>query len=1285
MERAASHSSSLLLDVGLGGRADRAGVAPEGGLDALGALAASTAPCFAIVCCAPAIGGAVDARPLHEALAAHLARCARASDRSVVHAGAHATDDAWKELAARLGVPTREDPSSIARALVDAVGAALVIVRGASTTAFGRAVEVELAARMAAVEATSAGPTFVVLTARAGLEIPAARHLSLAEPRTRAELATVWRVLALAAGEQLVPTLGSVDALERWWRSARAMPIDARAEAAPLSEAAARLLVRLALARRPWPLVDVGRLAPLSALAELVAGGLVEAAGRGLLVCAPGAPLHEGAVDPDDAVAVAQALEAVSPDDPDPWAFARASELHALVGASDRAEDCAERALTGASDPLVRADFWARWRRTQKLLPSVGSGPRLVRSAELGLRVGDVDRALDFARDAVSVSGDSHDALLTLGRATAARGDLTTAAIALGKAMASAPDAGDRARVGVEMAEVRYLAGDMPEARRLAELGLTGAADAVTRLAARNVLGKLHLAASSWDEAERHFAADACDAACAGDVRGELRARVNRAIALLSSARRDEARAMLASVLEDGERHGELRAISFALANLAAIATLRHDYGEALRLSERSIDVRRRIGERLGLARVIVNLADLRLRVGLVDEAAQALAFGRLACGPGMPAARAVHFSLVAARIHLARGRTLEAAVEISAAISGAAHASDGALRGECHRVAARIALEDGDVVRAAQAIEAARPETGAARRAELAVLCAAVLRSRGEPFEPAAQDALALARETDDLEAGLEAHVLVHLAAVGADDDRRAAFHLDAALAVRERLARSLSEAMRARFLARRDLAELARLEAVSIEPASCDRCGGAACSGCSPATTRSHDLEARPFARAIVSLASRAAAQAPALERMVGRAPAMLSLASAIRKVATTDATVLVRGESGTGKELVAEALHELGARRAGPLVKVNCAALVETLLLSELFGHEKGAFTGAAARRRGRFEAAEGGTLFLDEIGDISPRTQVALLRVLQERTYERVGGTTSLRANVRVVCATHRDLRGMVARGEFREDLYYRLRGVVLEVPALRLRLDDLPLVVGALLARIAVDRGEAPKRLAPAALAGLAAHAWPGNVRELDNALRAATVFAEGPVVELEDLAANVEGLRALRIAPPSAVSPHAGESGRGTEHASSPGMPSASVASPSADAPSVAGVGASVSPVDVAYTHIRAGVSLGEMKRMIERDCIARALAESGGNITRAAALLGMKRPRLSQLVKQYGLGGDGAADLDGDGESDLDGAAVASSDVDEDAAPRARSAGGSGVRSDRATSKESR
>ncbi|MEO7330731.1 MAG: sigma-54 dependent transcriptional regulator, partial [Minicystis sp.] len=464
----------------------------------------------------------------------------------------------------------------------------------------------------------------------------------------------------------------------------------------------------------------------------------------------------------------------------------------------------------------------------------------------------------------------------------------------------------------------------------------------------------------------------------------------------------------------------------------------------------------------------------------------------------------------------------------------------------------------------------------------------------------------------------------------------RGARLHLDAALTQRNRIACSLPEEMRLRFLARRELAELTTLEAtftatppsspMTAEPAprACERCGSAECEGCRVVSQRPD--------RSAASLAPR---------KIVGRDAAVMALLNAIHKVGPSDATVLIRGESGTGKELVAEAIHEASARKVGPLIKVNCAALVETLLLSELFGHEKGSFTGASARKRGRFEMAEGGTLFLDEIGDISPRTQVALLRVLQEKTFERVGGVTPIHADVRIVCATHRDLKALVARGEFREDLYYRLRGIVLEVPALRQRLGDLGAIASAILARIASERGTGPRKLSAQALAGLGRHPWPGNVRELENALRAAALFAEGDTIELTDFTENVDGLRAIAEEPslparsPVPVAPISlGSTAflNGTDDDED----ALAMAKASGNARSGSGeAGASSSPTDVAYAHIRGGVSLSDMKRQIERDCIERALSESGGNITRAALLLGMKRPRLSQLVKQYGFGGD--------------------------------------------------
>jgi sigma-54 specific flagellar transcriptional regulator A len=359
------------------------------------------------------------------------------------------------------------------------------------------------------------------------------------------------------------------------------------------------------------------------------------------------------------------------------------------------------------------------------------------------------------------------------------------------------------------------------------------------------------------------------------------------------------------------------------------------------------------------------------------------------------------------------------------------------------------------------------------------------------------------------------------------------------------------------------------------------------------------------------------------------------MRALGVAIGKIARSGGTVLIQGESGTGKELVAEAIHAASDRASAPLVKVNCAALVESLLLSELFGHEKGAFTGALGRRRGRFEAAEGGTLFLDEIGDISPATQVALLRVLQERTFERVGGTTPIVADVRVVCATHRDLKAMVERGEFRKDLYFRLSGLQLSVPSLRSRTGDLPAIADALLERFAEERGDKKKTLSPDALALLVRHRWPGNVRELENALRAASVFADGLTLLPADFVDHVEAFRqtsAPAVPAPAAAAPSSSVSyGADTaadaeplSHAQPHGHLDEGGPIPDGDARAT----------ELLYAHLKAGqANLFDMKRQIERDCIARALAETRGNITRAASILGMKRPRLSQLVKQYNLG----------------------------------------------------
>jgi len=313
---------------------------------------------------------------------------------------------------------------------------------------------------------------------------------------------------------------------------------------------------------------------------------------------------------------------------------------------------------------------------------------------------------------------------------------------------------------------------------------------------------------------------------------------------------------------------------------------------------------------------------------------------------------------------------------------------------------------------------------------------------------------------------------------------------------------------------------------------------------------------------------------------EHMIGQSPAMQRVFDVIRKVADTDLTVLVRGPSGTGKELVANALHYNSPRRAKPLVKVNCAAFSRELVESELFGHEKGAFTGAVGTREGKFEVADGGSLFLDEIGDMPLETQAKILRVLQEREFERVGGNRTLRVDVRVLAATNQDLEAKVKAGTFREDLYYRLNVVGVVLPPLRERPEDLPPLIEHFLGAAAARLGRGPKTLAPAAYRALLAHEWKGNVRELEHAIEQAVVLGSAPEIGLEDLPPAVR----------SAAPEEAGER---------PG---------------------------------RFREAKQQVIERFERQCIGEVLERHQGNISRAAEELGMYRQHLQTKLAEYGI-----------------------------------------------------
>ncbi|MDE3192496.1 MAG: sigma-54-dependent Fis family transcriptional regulator [Chloroflexota bacterium] len=315
---------------------------------------------------------------------------------------------------------------------------------------------------------------------------------------------------------------------------------------------------------------------------------------------------------------------------------------------------------------------------------------------------------------------------------------------------------------------------------------------------------------------------------------------------------------------------------------------------------------------------------------------------------------------------------------------------------------------------------------------------------------------------------------------------------------------------------------------------------------------------------------------------ERIVGNSPPMQEVYKTIGKVAKADATVLITGESGTGKELVAEALHYNSSRRAGPLVKVSCAALPETLLEAELFGHEKGSFTGALTQRRGRFELADKGTIFLDEIGEMSLQTQTKLLRVLQDRKIERLGSSLPIKVDIRVICATNKDLQKQVEQAKFRDDLFYRLNVINIPMPPLRDRKEDIPALVEHFLAKHRYSATAQPAAISEEALRRLLEYDWPGNVRELENVIERAVVLSRGQIITSRELPfGDHEGDREEE----------------GDEVPSERSFFKKSVA-------------------------------------QFEKDLIMKALRDAGGNRSKAAEMLGIYRRLLYAKIKEYGLEG---------------------------------------------------
>jgi Nif-specific regulatory protein len=320
--------------------------------------------------------------------------------------------------------------------------------------------------------------------------------------------------------------------------------------------------------------------------------------------------------------------------------------------------------------------------------------------------------------------------------------------------------------------------------------------------------------------------------------------------------------------------------------------------------------------------------------------------------------------------------------------------------------------------------------------------------------------------------------------------------------------------------------------------------------------------------------------------IENMVGNSAQMQKVYETILQVAPSRASVLITGESGTGKELIAAAIHQHSPRSSGPFVKLHCAALAETLLESELFGHEKGSFTGAVSRRDGRFQQAHGGTLFLDEIGEISPSIQVKLLRFLQEHEFQRVGGNQTIKVDVRVIAATNRDLVKNIKEGRFREDLYYRLNVVSIDVPPLRERPADIPLLAMYFLHRYADENGKQLTGFSDEALARLSRYSWPGNVRELENAIERAVIVARGSEIRAEDLSPLITAAGASA----------AGAGGSGSAEGGPPQIPGATMAE-------------------------------------LERYAILKTLEYTGGSTSKASEILGISIRKIQYRLHEYQTG----------------------------------------------------
>ncbi len=738
--------------------------------------------------------------------------------------------------------------------------------------------------------------------------------------------------------------------------------------------------------------------------------------------------------------------------------------------------------------------------------------------------------------------------------------------------------------------EARFLRGELEEVVASCKAGIERAAGfPEICVDLRNSLGKAYINLGAYDASAEAFAENIAEADAAGLLREQMRALLNKGVVAHRQNR----------IVEAFERYREARAIgadpfidALAVGNIGALSHEVGDFEVALDDYSSAIASFVRARRPKETSHHSLNLARLKLFLGDLEGALSTADFARSeAAKIGDPYLMG-QADLITSDIMLARGEPSRAEAILSLAWD-----AFGAIGHQRYQTATGLSL-----VRAYLALgnpAAAREQLGRALALddpgkdalgiELELLEAELSLAEGRLPEAARQLELAKGRlfaRADgvdgldgvggeaDLEAPWKTYALLASLHAAEGDLRGASADRLRAVRFLEELAKRVPEPQRQGFLdlgsRRRLLLELDEGELTSEQVEAMRRL----------------DRGAEPA------------------ETIIGRSPALRRLLQSVGKVGRSMVPVLLRGETGTGKELVADAIHLASPRRDQPMIKVNCAAMNEELLLSELFGHEKGAFTGAVTERKGRFELADGGTIFLDEVGDLSPRAQVALLRVLQEKAFERVGGSQTLRTDARVIAATNRDLEALIAEGRFREDLYYRLDGVRLDLPPLRGRLEDIPALAAHFLQRNATERGQPTKRLSSTAVTLLKGWSWPGNVRELENVVAAVSIFAEGDVIDLDAFEQQGRFLDLLESA----------RANRSLE-----GFDEAARAAPLE----------SLDPAGLDFYELARSRGLGirELRDEIESQMIARALQESRGNISEAARLLQMKRSRLSQIV----------------------------------------------------------